>query len=174
MTRYWRRVVFLGVGLTPAVLVAIIGPAEQAIDADSTTVLRTMATVLSILTGFLIAVIATTRRGPDMYPGSWRVAYYHREAVLAVLTRYTMLYYVYLIAILATAIAILMSEYYRFPFAHKAALVAICIDLTAIAWSFGLPIALLGEHRRSLDDEVERRKAAAASDTATEPTRPKD
>ena len=131
------------------------------LDAEaSNAALRILATALSILTGFLLAVILMTGDPEGLYRGSWRVASGHRRQIMRVLTRYTTLFYIYLSTILATFLASLLGGWLPAQVHRWVTHAALCLGLTALLWSFGLPTAIRRERRRRLDDEVEKRRSS--------------
>ena len=150
------RVTFLLLGAAPSCVLLGIGPRPVA---ASDAALLILATVLSILTGFIIAVIAMAGDAV-LYPGSWRVASVHRRQILRALNRYTMLFYVYLLAILVTFLGALIGGSVPDLLHRWVKHIALCIGLMALVWSFGMPIVIREEHKRRLDEEVDRRRVA--------------
>ena len=144
--------------MAPSTVLLVMGPRLDA--SASSAALRILATALSILTGFLLAVIMMTGDPDGLYPGSWRIASGHRRQIMRVLTRYTTLFYIYLSTILATFLAALLGGWLPDHLHRWVTHAALCLGLTALLWSFGLPIAIRRERRRRLDEEVDKRRFA--------------
>ena len=87
-----------------------MGPLSGEVGQESTRAgLRILATVLAILTGFLIAIITMLGDPRSLLAGSWRVASAHRAEVRHALDRFAVLFYVYLVTI-ATVFAASLLE----------------------------------------------------------------
>ena len=117
-----------------------------------------LATVLSILTGFLIAIIAMLGDPRSLLAGNWRAASVHRREIKRALNRFSALFYIYLVAI-GTAFVGSLVEGSVPEAAHRwVEHVALCLGAGALVLSFGLPSAVRREQMRRLDEEVESRK----------------
>ena len=152
----WGRVVFLLLGIVAGGALAVFGPLP---DQDSNTAaLRILATVLAILAGFLIAIITMLGDPQSLYRGSWRVASAHRRQIGRALLRFTLLFYVYLATILVVFIAALLGGYAPCPVQRLVTHAALCLGVTALCWSFGLPWSIRQAQMSRLDAEVASRR----------------
>lgn len=161
----WGRVAFLLLGMVPGGVLGVFGPLP---DQDSNTAaLRILATVLAILTGFLIAIITMLGDPQSLYRGSWRVASAHRRQVGRALLRFTLLFYVYLATILVVFAAALLVGYAPCPVQRLVTHAALCLGVTALCWSFGLPWSIRQAQMSRLDAEVaSRRDGSSQSEEA--------
>lgn len=159
----WGRLVFILAGLIPAAALLWFGPTFD--NNESGVALRILATVLSILAGFLMAVITMLGDPRAVYYGSWRVASAHRRQIRNALRRFTMLFYVYLVAIAAAFAAALFEEYTACamytPWVRH---VALSLGVAALVWSFGLPVVIYRTQLNRLDEEVNTRRPAPDTD----------
>lgn len=69
-----KKKILIVAGLLAGAILLISGPLP---DEASRNGLRLLATVLSIFSGFIMAVITITGNQENLYRGSWRLAYRH-------------------------------------------------------------------------------------------------
>ena len=152
----WSRIIFFFAGLIPLAVLLFIGPSldpKAYIDA-----IRILVTVLSILSGFLIATIIMIGDPNSLLPGSWRVASADKRERRRSLNRFAILFYIYLTAILfAFCVSVLQSILPTCVYAWAIHSV-LAFGAAALVWSFGLPIAIRREQMRRLDAEVDARR----------------
>ena len=118
-----------------------------------------LASVLSILAGFLMAVIAILGDHRGLFTGSWRVASAHARRTKRVLDRAVLLFYVYLVTISVTFISTILGSYgLDSTFERWAKHLAIGFGCAALIWSFGLPTAIKKALVERLEEEVDERK----------------
>ena len=155
---HYPRVVFILTGLVLGVLVLVFG---TKVTTGNSEALWILVTVFSILAGIMIAVVTAIGNPEDLYKGSWRIASLHRRQKLNLLTRYTLLFYVYLVvvslAFISTLLGKIVSHSELIQFVERA---TISLGVAALFWSFGLPIAILRTQKDKLDEEVEKRKTS--------------
>ena len=159
----WGRVALLAIGLSAIMGLFALGPLPVAASASAVTVL---ATVLSILAGFLIAIITMLGDPRSLLAGSWRIASVHRREVRRSLNLFSWLFYFYLVAITAAFVASLVEGSVPEPAHRWIEHVALCLGAGALVFSFGLPVAVRREQMRRLDEEVESRRKANREDEA--------
>lgn len=154
----WGRIGLLLLGTLPGLVLLVVGPLPDAVsNADA---LRIAATVLSILTGFLIATVTLAGDPKSLLPGSWRLASAHRDEVKRLLDRFSTLFYVYLGTIVVIFCAALMGGYLPKCYGSWLAHIGLCLGITSLLWSFALPSAIRRMQIERLDTEVEERRRA--------------
>lgn len=137
---------------------AVFGPLPD--PAANTAALRIAATVLSILSGFLIATITLAGDPKALLPGSWRLASAHRNETRRVLDRFAILFYAYLCAIVVVFCAAMLGPYLPQCAARWLGHAGLSIGLAALVWSFGLPAAIRSIQLDRLDAAVRERHRA--------------
>lgn len=156
----WGRIAFILLGMVPGGLLFTFGPLPD--QESNSAALRILATVLAILTGFLIAIITILGDPRALYPGSWRVASAHRRQISRALYRFTFLFYAYLVTILAVFSAALLVGYAPCSVQRLVTHVALCFGVTALCWSFGLPWSIQQAQMSRLDAEIAGRREKSA------------
>ena len=156
----WARVFHLCIGLGAAGLLAWIGPPS---DSDSTAAtelaLRLLVTILSILAGFLLAVIAILGDPRSLFAGSWRVASAHARQIRRVLGRSVLLFYVYLATIAAAFLSTIVGQYgVDAAYERWGKHLALCFGCASLIWSCGLPTVIKKTLVDRLGEEVDERK----------------
>ena len=151
----WRRVAAFGVGVAPTAVLLGIGPLPAE---ASESALKVLATVLSILTGFLIAIITMLGDPRNLLAGSWRLGSVHRREIKRALNRFSALFYLYLAAIAMAFVASLVDGSIPCSVHRWIEHVALSVGAGALALSFGLPMAVRREQMRRLDEAVENRR----------------
>ena len=152
----WGRLALFAIGIWVIVGLLAVGPLPMAASASA---LNVLATVLSILAGFLIAVITMMGDPSGLLEGNWRIASVHRREIRRSLNRFSGLFYLYLAVIGATFVASLVEEAVPEPAHRWVEHAALCLGAGALVFSFGLPAAIRREQLRRLDEEVERRRS---------------
>lgn len=164
----WARVAHFFSGMGVFAIFVWIGPpcdAEGVALEASNTALRLLATVLSILAGFLMAVIAILGDPRGLFTGSWRVASAHARQIKKVLDRSVLLFYVYLVTIAATFFSTILGSYTADPSLERwGKHLALGFGCAALIWSFGLPTVIKKALVERLRDEVDERKKTANVD----------
>ena len=151
-----RLPALIATGLVPAVFLFLQGPLCDSVASQNA--LRLLVTVLSILTGFVIATITMLGDTASLSPGSWRVASAQAEQTRHVVNRLAVLFYVYLSAILFALLGILLSELLPDQLHKTISHAALCLGVAALIWSFGLPVAIKGAALRRLRKEIDERR----------------
>ena len=155
---HYPRIAFILTGLVLGVVVLIFG---DEVTTGNSEALRILVTIFSILAGIMIAVISAIGTPEDLYKGSWRIASLHRSQKIRLLSRYILLFYVYLVVLsFAFASALLgkiVSHSELISFVERA---TISLGVAALFWSFGLPSAIWRAQKDKLDEEVEKRKTS--------------
>ena len=152
----WPRIGLILAGLIPACALMAQGPPSDA--TGNGDALRILVTVLSILSGFLIATITMMGDPSSLFPGSWRVANAHSRQIRRSLGRFTVLFYVYLIAILIAVAGTMLKGQLCPSISAWLRHGALCVGIAAIIWSFGLPITILRGQQSRLDKRVAERR----------------
>ncbi len=151
-----RRVLFLVGGALVFVAVLIFG---GPITNGSQEALRLLVMTISILAGFLIAIITLSGDPQMLYLGSWRIASLHATEIGRALSRYRMLFYIYLLVIVITLLATLTDGHrINCTVVHWIDRCALGLGFTALYFSFGLPGSLIRIQKDRLEEEVKRRK----------------
>ena len=110
-----------------------------------------LVTVLPILSGIIMAAIIINGDPNSLLPGSWRSASADRRLRRRSMNRFSILFYIYLTAILLVfSVSVLQSVLSPLVYAW-ARHVGIAFGAAALVWSFGLPIAIRHEQLRRLD-----------------------
>ena len=151
----WTRVAAFAVGLAPTALLLAIGPLPSE---ASESAVKVLATVLSILTGFLIAIITMLGDPRNLLAGNWRVGSVHRREIKRALNRFSALFYLYLAAIGMAFVASLVDGSIPCSVHRWIEHIALSVGAGALALSFGLPMAVRREQMRRLDEAVEDRR----------------
>lgn len=164
----WARVTHLLIGLGVIGWFIWTGPPSEtdaaALEATNTA-LRLLATVLSILAGFLMAVIAILGDPRSLFAGSWRIASAHARHIRRVLDRSILLFYVYLITVAAAFASTIVGQYAPHPdFERWGRHLALGLGCAALIWSFGLPTVIRKTLMDRIRDEIDERKRPTADD----------
>ena len=133
---------------------------------DNSDVVTTVVTVMTVLAGFMIAII-TVVGDPAMIPdGSWRSVRGRREAIEAKILRHSYLFLLYLVTIAFIFAGAIVK---KIPDKKIWDWVPIAIDMaylffgsTAFLLSFGLPFSLKKIQLERLDLEEKRRLEESA------------
>ena len=156
----WGRLAFIVAGIVPAAFLFWRGPAIS--DGVTSPTLGILATVFSILAGFLMAVITMLGDPRGVYMGSWRTASAHRRQIKNALQRFVMLFYAYLATILAAFAAALLEEYDAGGICVSwVRHFALSLGFATLVWSFSLPIVIFRTQMNRLDEEVEERRSSS-------------
>ena len=153
----WSRIILVLLGLIPFVFLLFFEPSQDG--RGNTDALRILITVLSILAGFLMAVITMLGDPRSLFGGSWRIASAHTREIRRALNRVAILFHIYLGTISATLGAKLLGIY-----TQEVILVcwierfALSLGSAALIRSFGLPIIIRRAQLDRLDEAVEERK----------------
>ena len=154
----YKRVVFILMGLALGILVLVFG---DRVTTGNSEALRILVTVFSILAGIMIAIVTAIGNPEDLYKGSWRIASLHRREKLRIISRYILLFYIYLVVISLVFISALLGKVVShselIPHVERA---TISLGVAALFWSFGLPSSIWRAQKDRLDEEVENRKAS--------------
>lgn len=153
----WPLPALIVTGLVPAVGLFMLGPLAD--PAASQNALRILVTVLSILTGFLIATITMLGDPASLLMGSWRVANAQTNKIRHVLNRLSALFYIYLLGILCALLGAMSAGYVSKHLHATISHAALCLGVAALIWSFGLPVAIRGELLRRLRQQTDDRRA---------------
>lgn len=163
----WIRLAHALSGIVVIALFIAVGPpcdSDGAALEASNTALRLLATVLSILAGFLMAVIAILGDPRSLFTGSWRVASAHARQIRRVLNRSVLLFYVYLATIAAAFLSTIIGSYVPDPtYERWGTHLALGLGCAALIWSCGLPTVIRRALVDRLRDEVDERKAATST-----------
>lgn len=156
----WARVLHLCVGLGAIGFFVWIGPPDDSASPTATDMaLRLLVTILSILAGFLLAVIAILGDPRSLFSGSWRVASAHARQIRRVLDRSVLLFYVYLATIAAAFISTMVGQYGEDPtYERWGKHLALGFGCASLIWSCGLPTVIRKTLVDRLRDEVDERK----------------
>jgi hypothetical protein len=134
---------------------------------DDTDALSNILSFFSILTGFLVAIIALTADDRGLRGSSWRAKHYNVKTIRRRLLRHRMLFSVYL-----TACFLAFASSLKLPLSvqHWSWLYGATIGVTVLAFllSFSLPHNLSHEYLRRLDKVVADAKKAAAENSVIE------
>ena len=139
------------------VLLLYIGPPPTGQNSDPA--LRMLANALSILAGFLIAVIVILGDPRSLYRGNWRIASAHQREIRRALNRTALLFYTYLVVIVCIFAASFLEAYTSATVCSRwMKHIALSAGGTALFWSFALPFVIRKAQLNRLDEEVEDRK----------------
>ena len=105
----WGRITFILAGVVLFVVLLYIGPPPVGQNSDFA--LRMLANALSILAGFLIAVIVMLGDPRSLYRGNWRIASAHQREIRHALNRTALLFCTYLVVIAFIFAASLLEAY---------------------------------------------------------------
>ena len=167
----WSRIALFLTGLAVAAALAVAGPpCDASANEDA---VRILVMVLSILSGFLIATITMMGDPDSLFAGSWRMASAQTRQVRPRLTRFTFLFYCYLIAIAAAvSISMLQGHLPQGTYAWGKHLV-LCFGVAALVWSFGLPAAIRRGQLQRLEKETESRRTGNRREPLEPPEPPR-
>ena len=161
----WARIVFLLLGLLILVFLLCRGP--ESISFGTAEALRILATVLSILAGFLIVAIPIIGDPFRLFGGSWRIASAHTRHITRSLIRLTALFYLYLIAILMAVVGTMLAENIPNTLSDWLRHSALSLGVVAIFWSFGLPVYIYRVLKERLEEETSKRLEEAKAQKST-------
>src|SRR5579872_5228678 len=157
-----RRVGFLLVCLSTAILAAYFG---QPLAHNNPDVVLILVTVMTVFAGFLVAIIAVLGDPEMISGGSWRTAEGERGAVYANVVTHKWLFRLYLLAIALLFAGVLME---KLPSCGRAELFRVWIEraylffgVFAFSLTVGLPGTLARLQIARVDAEVERRRRDA-------------
>ena len=163
----WARVIHLLLGLGAIGWFVWTGPpgdSDMGLEATNTA-LRLLATVLSILAGFLMAVIAILGDPRSLFTGNWRIASAHARHIKRVLDRSIWLFYVYLVTIAAAFLSTIVGQYAPDPdYERWGRHLSLGLGCAALIWSFGLPTVIRKALMDRIRDEIDGRKIPTAAD----------
>ena len=118
-----------------------------------------LANALSILAGFLIAVIVMLGDPRSLYRGNWRIASAHQREIRHALNRAALLFCIYLVVIAFIFAASLLEAYTSATICSRwMKHIALSAGGTALFWSFALPLVIRKAQLNRLDEEVQDRK----------------
>ena len=166
--KQWGLPVLLLVGFIPAGLLFVQGPSADAETSEGA--LRILITVLSILTGFLLATMTMLGDPGSLLAGSWRIASAETSRVRKAINRLAVLFYVYLTVILGVFVGMLLEGHVPECIHRWVTHGAICLGISALIWSFGLPWAVRERQLRRLRREVEERRTTKRSEPLPKPS----
>lgn len=153
----WGRIAFILAGFVLFVVLLCFGPPPAGQSSDFA--LRMLANALSILAGFLIAVIVMLGDPRSLYRGNWRIASAHRREIRRALNRTAYLFCAYLAVIAFVFVASLLDTYALTVIDPRwMKHIALSAGGTVLLWSFALPLVILKAQLSRLDEEVEDRK----------------
>lgn len=168
----WGRIAFILAGVGLFVVLLRLGPPPAGQNSDFA--LRILANALSILAGFLIAVIVMLGDPRSLYRGSWRIASAHRREIRRALNRTAYLFCAYLAVIALVFVASLLDAYALAAIDPRLAIIdprwmkhiALSSGVMVLFWSFALPLVILKAQLDRLDEEVEDRKQQSSLSSA--------
>ncbi len=150
------RVTFILVGLLVGGVTFWFGEPYTAGNIDA---LKILVTAFSILAGILIAIITAFGDAQDLLEGSWRIASAHRRQKVNNIDRCVILFYVYLTVITLAFISALLNKIStEVAMTHWVERITLSAGVSALFWSFGLPIAIRRIQKDRLDREVNRKR----------------
>ena len=151
----WGRVLF---GIAGLVICGVTVWLAGSIAAGNVVTLQMLVTVLSILTGFLLAIISMSGDPHALYPGSNRIASGHRREIMRALRRYQIMFYVYLLAIASTLLGtVLIHIDASSDLARWVERCTLGVGAAAVFWSLGLPTVMIRAQAERLDQRVDQR-----------------
>lgn len=159
----WKLPLLVLGGLTGGVMFLALGPIPGVDTAENAQ--KILVTVLSILSGFLLATTTLLGDPSALLAGSWRVASAERSYNRKVLDRLTALFFAYVLTILAAYVGTLLDGYLPDHASRWVAHVVLSLGVTVLVWSLGLPVVVRARQLRRLDTEVDKR----AKDTGFKP-----
>ena len=171
----WGRIAFILAGVGLFVILLRLGPPPVGQSSDPA--LRMLANALSILAGFLIAVIVMLGDPRSLYRGNWRIASAHRREIRRALNRTAYLFCAYLTVIALVFVASLLDTYALTIIDPRwMKHIALSAGGAVLLWSFALPLVILKAQLSRLDEEVKDRKRQSSSSTTegTDTTRADD
>ena len=131
--------------------------------------LRFLGSIISILTGFLIASVVLMSNPGLLYRGSWRTASRHGRQLKRQIRRLTLLLNVYMISLLMIFVALIWVDSVTQEFKENFVRVTLCVGLTALIWSFCLPILIRRVQFDGIDEVVDRRREEGRTASSAEP-----
>ncbi len=153
----WGRITFIIAGVVLFVALLLFGPPPAGQNSDFA--LRMLANALSILAGFLIAVIVMLGDPRSLYRGNWRIASAHQREIRHALNRAALLFCIYLVVIAFIFAASLLEAYTSATICSRwMKHIALSAGGTALFWSFALPLMIRKAQLNRLDEEVQDRK----------------
>ena len=150
------RVIFILVGLLAGGVTLWFGGPHTAGNIDA---LKILVAAFSILAGILIAIITAFGDAQDLLEGSWRKASAHRTFKINNVDRCVILFYIYLVVIsLAFVSALLNKMCPEVTITHWMERFTLSAGVSALFWSFGLPVTIRRMQKDRLDREVKQRR----------------
>jgi hypothetical protein len=125
---------------------------------DNADAINIIATVFSVLAGFLVAIIAIVGDPVLLPPGSWRAAELERDKLKAQLARHKWLFFSYLIT-LALVFATLLLKNVDETLTLWLERTFLFFGLYSFALSFALPSALMKVQQERIDAVIEHRRS---------------
>lgn len=151
-----KRILFILIGLLVGGVTFWFGGPLTSGNIDALIIL---VMAFSILAGILIAIITAFGDAQDLLEGSWRIASIHRRDKVNNIDRCVILFYVYLVVItLAFVSALLNTMISEVPIAHWVERFTLSVGVSALFWSFGLPVTIRRIQKDRLDQEVKQRR----------------
>ena len=121
--------------------------------------LKILVTAFSILAGILIAIITAFGDAQQLLEGSWRKASAHRRYKINNIDRCVILFYVYLIVIALAFVSALLSKMSsEVAITHWVERITLSAGVSALFWSFGLPVTIRRMQKDRLDREVNQKR----------------
>lgn len=125
--------------------------------AGNSNAVNVIVTVFSIFAAFLIAFI-TLAGDPSYTPkGSWRIAFFHQEKILNIMTRYKWLFYLYLTILLLVFLSFLFGPDY--PMVVN--IIEYCyvfFSVLAFILSLNIPSSVIRMHQERIEEEIIKRR----------------
>jgi drug/metabolite transporter (DMT)-like permease len=146
----WGRIVWAAISAAGALVVAVCG---QPFVSKYPAVVEFIATVFSILAGFLIAVISIVSDTVELRMQSWDQDYRHAQSIKSRLLRHELTFYLYLVVLALVAGAIFADELPE-RWRYWLELMLLFFATLAFLLSFRLPRVLSSQQMRRLDDRI--------------------
>jgi predicted alpha/beta-fold hydrolase len=154
----WGRLSYLGGALAVSTAAGFVGADWLKDNKDA---LASILSFFSVLTGFLVAVIALAADDRNLRGANWRAKHYNAKTIRRRLMRHRMLFSIYLTACF---LAFVDSLKMKLSDDHQAWLNGATLGVTIFAFllSFSLPHNLSAEYIRRLDVAIKEAKRPSA------------
>lgn len=160
-----KTIILLAIGALVGIVLLILGP----LPAESANAgLRILATVLSIFSGFIMAVITMTGNQDNLYKGNWRLAYAHSIVLKKWLTQFKYLLRAFIVCILLVVLSIVLRGCFSVGITNWIGHFALCLGVTALIWALGVPDIIYRIQIDRLSEEIDTKKTESKLNTKNE------
>lgn len=152
-----KKILFAIIALVVAVFISFYA---QPLIHDNDQAVNVIVTVFSILSGFLVAIIAIIGDPMLLTPGSWRAAEMGSAVIHKRLLRHQRLFVLYLITLLLIFVSTLLKKTSS-PLCGWIERIYLFFSAVAFLFSLWLPSTLMNMQKERIEKEIDHRRKEA-------------